>query len=389
VQSFTLGEAFTISSRTVNSAHVTILRRVNNRGYAANDINAATLGVDVFQSVPNGLQLTTSKFTIGGGTNSVSHFNDNTLAFNDDVTMVRGKHQFLFGGEWVQNQLNIGNAFESNGILAFLSNYSAYSPSGQRASDAPSEPGDGSLDFLMGTQSSFQQSKQQQNALRGPVPSVYAQDTFHATKQLTVPAGLRWAPNFMPTDVFNRGVVFNMANFSANKVSSVYPNAPAGATFYGDPGVPKQFTKNSPWQFAPNLGLSNDPFGTGKTVMRAGMSLGYDQVNFFTAQRNQQNPPYATAISQATGICDRSYKFQQPVVRRRNHYQSIPPTPNPDSGYGAVLPSIPVHCVTYSVPPVLHHSMDSQRPAGVRPRLAIRAPVPLATGPTTLQSVCR
>ena len=35
VQSFTLGEAFTISSRTVNSAHVTILRRVNNRGYCA------------------------------------------------------------------------------------------------------------------------------------------------------------------------------------------------------------------------------------------------------------------------------------------------------------------------------------------------------------------
>jgi hypothetical protein len=298
VQSFTLGEAFTLSSRTVNSAHVTVLRRSNNRGYAPSDINAITLGVNVFQAVPNGLQLTTSKFTIGGGTNSVSHFNDNTLAFDDDVTMIRGKHQFLFGGEWVQNQLNIGNAYESNGIFAFLANYSAYGPSGQRASGAPSEPGDGSLDFLMGTQSSFQQSKQQQNALRGPVPSLYAQDTFHATKRLTVTGGVRWAPNFMPTDYFNRGVVFNMSNFLANKVSTVYPNAPAGATFYGDPGVPKQFTKNSPWQFAPNLGLSYDPFGTGKTVMRAGMSLGYDQVNFFTAQRNQQNPPYATAISQ-------------------------------------------------------------------------------------------
>ena len=41
----------------------------------------------------------------------------------------------------------------------------------------------------------------------------------------------------MPVDYFNRGVVFNMANFLANKVSSVYPNAPAGATFYGDQGV--------------------------------------------------------------------------------------------------------------------------------------------------------
>ena len=312
VQSFTLGEAFTISARTVNSAHVTILRRTNNRGYAPSDINAKTLGVDVFQSVPNGLQLTNGKFTIGGGTNSVSHFNDNTLAFSDDVTMIRGKHQFLFGGEWVQNQLNIGNVYESNGIFSFNSQFSAYGPSGQRATGAPSQPGDASLDFLMGTQNSFQQSKQQQNALRGPVPSLYVQDTLHATKQLTVTAGVRWAPNFMPTDVFNRGVVFDMANFLANKVSSVYPNAPAGATFYGDPGVPKQFTKNSPWQFAPNLGLSYDPFGTGKTVVRAGASLGYDQVNFFTAQRNQQNPPYATAISQQQISATAPISFSSP-----------------------------------------------------------------------------
>jgi hypothetical protein len=312
VQSFTLGEAYSISSRTVNSAHVTILRRSNNRGYAPNDINAATLGVNVFQLVPNGLQLATGKFTIGGGTNSVAHFNDNTLAVDDDVTMIRGKHQILFGGEWVQNQLNIGNTYETNGVFTFASNFSAYGPSGQRATGAPSQPGDQSLDFLMGTLSAFQQSKQQQNALRGPVPSLYAQDTFHPTKQLTVTGGLRWSPNFMPTDYFNRGVVFNMANFLANKVSSVYPNAPAGAMYYGDPGVPKQFTKNSPWQFAPNLGVSYDPFGTGKTVVRAGGALGYDQVNFFTGQRNQQNPPYATAISQQQVSATAPISFSSP-----------------------------------------------------------------------------
>ncbi len=312
VQSFTLGEAFTISPRTVNSFHATILRRTNNRGYAENDINAATLGVNVFQTVPNGLQLATGKFTIGGGTNSVSHFNDNTLAIDDDVTLIRGRHQILFGGEWVQNQLNIGNVYESNGIFAFGSNFSAYGPSGTRATGAPSEPGDQSLDFLMGTQSSFQQSKEQQNALRGPVPSLYAQDTFHATKQLTITGGIRWSPNYMPVDVFNRGVVFNMANFLSNKASSVYANAPAGATFYGDPGVTRQFTKNSPWQFAPNLGMSFDPFGTGTTVFRGGVSLGYDQVNFFTGQRNQQNPPYATAISQQQVSATAPISFSNP-----------------------------------------------------------------------------
>jgi len=46
----------------------------------------------------------------------------------------------------------------------------------------------------------------------------------------------------MPHDYFNRGVVFNQADFVANKTSSVYPNAPAGTLYYGDPGVTRQFT---------------------------------------------------------------------------------------------------------------------------------------------------
>ena len=248
VQSLTLGEAYTISSRTVNTAHLTLMRRRNNRGYSSEDINANDLGVNLYQAEKNGLQLAATRFTIGGGTNSVAHFNDNTLAFDDDVTMIHGKHQFVFGGQWVQNQLNISNAYESNGTFTFTGVYSGNGPNGGTAT------GDPELDFLQGALQAFQQSKFQQNALRGPIPSLYIQDTYRASPRLTVTGGLRWAPAFMPVDVFNRGVVFNMADFLANKGSSIYPNAPAGALYYGDPGVSRQFTKNSPWQFSPNLG---------------------------------------------------------------------------------------------------------------------------------------
>jgi Carboxypeptidase regulatory-like domain len=294
VQSFVLGDAYTISPNVVNAAHITVLRRVDNRGYNASDINAATLGVDLYQASKAGLQITGTKWTIGGGTNSLSHFNDNTLSFGDDVTWVHGKHQLMFGGEWVQNQLNIGNIYESNGNFTFKGEYSQYGPNG-----GPNANGDANLDFLMGTLNAFEQSKQQQNALRGPIPSLYLQDTYHVTPRLTVVGGLRWNPNFMPHDYFNRGLVFNNADFLSNTVSTVYPNAPAGILYYGDKGVTRQFTHNSPWQFAPNLGVSYDPTGNGKTVIRAGAALEYDNPNFFTAQRNQQNPPYATAIANA------------------------------------------------------------------------------------------
>jgi hypothetical protein len=294
VQTFTLGDAYAFSSKLVNAAHISILRRVNNRGYAPNDINAATLGVNVYQAVPNGLQMSEGKFTIGGGTNSVAHFNDNTGSIGDDVTWVKGKHQFAFGGEWVQNELNIGNAYEGNGIFTFNGEYSANGPKGGSAI------GDQNLDFLMGTlgsSSPFQQSKEQQNALRGPIPSLYVQDTYHASPQLTLVGGLRYGPNIMPHDYFNRGVVFSQADFVANKTSSVYPNAPAGALYFGDPGVTRQFTNNSWGQLSPNFGVSFDPSGNGKTVIRAGAALMFDNPAFFTSQRNQQNPPFATAVT--------------------------------------------------------------------------------------------
>ena len=307
VQSFTLGEDWTISSRTVNSVHATLLRRSNNRGYNAGDINANTLGVKLSQVAPNGLQLSVSnKFTIGGGTNSVSHFNDNTLAIDDDMTLVRGRHQIVLGGEFVRNQLNISNAYEGNGNFAFDGRYGLNGPGGG------SGGGDANLDFLSGTLGTFQQSKQQQNGLRAPIPSLYIQDTFHATNRLTMVAGIRWSPEFMPTDVLNRGTIFDYNAFLANKVSTVYPNAPAGTFFYGDKGVPKGFTQNSPWQFSPNVGVSFDPTGSGKSVIRAGAELIYDEVNFFTGQRTNQNPPFATAISETQTTTSGPLSFADP-----------------------------------------------------------------------------
>ena len=306
VQNFTIGENWAISSKLVNTIHATVSRRVNNRGYNASDINLATIGAKLFQLVPNGLQLgvsTSSKnhgFTIGGGTNSVSHFNDNAFSISDDLTWVKGRHQFVMGGEFLRNQLNISNAYESNGTGTFNGFYSSNGPSGTGACSSKGVPtqcpaGDANLDFLAGAESGFEQSKQQQNALRAPIPSLYIQDTFHANSRVTIVGGIRWVPEFYPVDYFGRGSVFDYNAFLANKVSSVYTNAPAGTFFYGDPGVPKAFTKSSPWQFAPNFGLSIDPTGSGKTVLRGGFELAYDQVNFFTAQRNEQNPPNATA----------------------------------------------------------------------------------------------
>jgi hypothetical protein len=147
-QSLTFGENWTINSNTVNSAHLTGVRVRNDRGYNNADINATTVGVIDPQLLPHGLQLsvgTSGKshgFSMGGGSNALAVINDNTFSGSDDLTLVRGKHQIVIGGEYVQNELNLNNGYEGNGIFSFNGAYSGNGPAGGTT------VGDGNLDFL-------------------------------------------------------------------------------------------------------------------------------------------------------------------------------------------------------------------------------------------------
>lgn len=302
-QTLTIGETWVVSPKLVNTVHVTGTRRSNERGPAAQGINATNLGVDVFQEVPIGLRVQGGKFLTYCSTCATGIFNVNAFSVADDVNMVLGKNQLVFGGEFVRAQLNVNNAFTSNGTFNFTGIFSQKGP-GQNlkftppAGDSTDVAGtDANLDFLTGAMPSFAQSKPQQNALRAPIPSLYIQDTYHATPKMVISAGLRWGPEYVPTDYFGRGSTFDMASFLANKHSTVFPNAPAGSFFYGDPGVPKNFTQNSLNQFSPRFGITYDPIGDGKTVFRAGSSLVYDETNLFNASEVLANPPFATQVT--------------------------------------------------------------------------------------------
>jgi len=295
-QSLTFGETWILSPRMVNLFHATGLRRRDNRG-PANGINPTTIGVNIYAPTATMLRTqVTSKFNLYCGTCAPGHFNDNTFSFADDFNLTLGKHQIIFGGEYVRNQLNISNSNQADGNFTFSGIYSQYGPTGSPGAIIKGSTGsDANLDLLTGALASFGQSIYSGNALRAPIPSIYVQDTYQATPRFVVVGGVRWVPEFEPVDYFNRGSQFRISDFLANNISSVYPTAPAGVFFYGDKDVPRAFTNNSLAQFSPNFGMTYDVSGAGKTVVRAGGALVYDQPNFFTAQRINQNPPFATA----------------------------------------------------------------------------------------------
>jgi hypothetical protein len=342
-QGFTLGETYIISKSLVNSAHATVTRRRNDRGPAATGINYGDLGngaltttapaTSVFYDLTSiGSYFTaTSKWNVYCSKCSSAFFNVNTLSLADDVNWMHGKHQISFGGEFVRTQLNVSNVYEGDGFFTFSGNYSKFGPTGTKSTTNSGLGIDANLDFLTGSMSGFTQSKAQQNAMRQPIPSAYIQDTYHATSKLVLNAGVRWDPEYVATDYFNRGSVFNYDAFVAGTVSSVYTNAPAGSFFHGDKGVPKAFTQNSPWQFSPRVGATYDPRGNGKTVFRVGGALVYDSPNLFTSQRVQQNPPFGLTVANTAGSTPLS--FDSPWSNGSVTTNPFPEAPVPSSSF--------------------------------------------------------
>ena len=304
-QTLTIGETWTASSRLVNSIHVTGTRRTNTRGPAGEGVNAASFGINVYQPLSIGFREQGAGFNAYCSTCATGVFNVNSYSVIDEVNLVLGKHQIVFGGEYIRAQLNVNNSFSENGIFNFSNVFSQYGPaqaiknvSGTTINGTPATQGGQSLlDFLTGSMTSYAQSKPQQNAMRAPIPSLYVQDTYHVSPRVVMTAGVRWSGEFTPYDYFGRGSTFSMSAFLANQHSTRFPNAPAGTFFYGDAGVPKNFTKNYIWQFTPRVGLTFDPIGDGKTVFRVGGGLVYDETNFFAATETTQNAPFATLVT--------------------------------------------------------------------------------------------
>ena len=145
VQSFTLGDSYVFNSHMVNTVHATIDRRRDNRAPAAQGVSPNAIGVTLFQVDPDFFRFTvSSKFSLYCGTCAPSHFNVNTFAIADDVNLVRGKHQIVFGGEYARSEFNASNHYEENGAFTFSG---VFSQTGPGQNQAKQKAGDGESRF--------------------------------------------------------------------------------------------------------------------------------------------------------------------------------------------------------------------------------------------------
>jgi Carboxypeptidase regulatory-like domain len=282
-QQFVMSNAKTFGSTAVNEARFSFFRTalhkdnpagsfasLSSLGYVTGDgslgiIPSTTPGYPEF--VP---QIYFNNFTIGVPTLNTYQPN-NTFMVSDVFSKAMGKHTLKFGGEFRYLQVNERNYASPNGNFVFNG-------------DAT---GNDIADFLLGapaTNGGYTQAALQLLDSRTRYGGAFVQDSWKVTPNLTLNLGLRWEVSMPWYDTQGK-----IQTFNPGEQSTVFPLAPQGIVFPGDPGIPKTLAPTRYDNFGPRLGLAYSPSftdgvlgsifgGPGKTSIRASFGLYYTSV---------------------------------------------------------------------------------------------------------------
>jgi outer membrane receptor protein involved in Fe transport len=274
-------------TKTITPSMINEFRFTAQRNNGVQDVPAATLpkpnalGVNINSDDPTGPPLLSfaSGMTTGFNANGPTSLVDNTYVWSDALTFIRGRHSFKTGFSYTPFQDNTAYDFYVNGEFYFYGTGSGSFSQNDHA------------DFLMGLPDEFFQSPRAPSNIRTYQLSGYFQDEWKLRKNLTLSLGIRYEYSSPKQDTQGRSF-----SLGIGQQSTVFPNAPLGLLFPGDPQAPRgaNFADKNDW--APRFGFAWDPKGDGKMSIRGGFGIFYDILKGEdNLQFNGQEPFFGTA----------------------------------------------------------------------------------------------
>jgi hypothetical protein len=284
-QSLALGDTHIFSSTIVNSFRISG-NRVGANTPGAQTFGPQDVGINMYnyygKFIP--IVLTSTGFNLNFASNFFIGNNTTTnFGLNDDLSIIRGSHQLSFGVSTMRALLNAHSYAWSQGAFIFAGIF-----------------GSPMVDFLTGNAASFHQANPNPENLTQNFVALYASDTWKVNRKLTLNYGLRWNP-FIPMQ-FKQGDDYNfsLTNFYGNVRSKVIPTAPPGFTYPGDPGFNGKAGMDNKWgHVEPRIGLAFDPFGDGKTAIRAGAGIAYDFIREDVHENTSSVLPFRATVIQS------------------------------------------------------------------------------------------
>jgi hypothetical protein len=287
VHSLAIGNTYLLSSGMVSSFRATGIRTKMDRT-APEVLDLSDIGVkNVFNPYPNFMRMTITNGFNWSVNIQPGHYSTVAEQVSEDLSVVKGAHQYGFGVNFIHSNLNANSGVNTNPTFTFSGQSGLYTNSGLG-------------DFLFGKASSFAQGNENVGNGRQNYIALYVQDTWKASNKLTFNYGLRWEPFLPGYEANNQTAHFDRAAFDAGIRSKVYPNAPVGLQFppiRGTDGISadgrtNKYHNNSWLHFAPRLGLAFDPSGDGKMTIRAAGGLFYDYAHLWTYSSQGTNSPF-------------------------------------------------------------------------------------------------
>jgi hypothetical protein len=238
--------------------------RVNLPGVSIGDLGSS-FTIQGPKALP---QLSLPGYFTAGGALAGPVSNTNFYGLRDVFSMTRGRHSLDFGGEL---------SLEKDAFVGNLDNFGifTYNASG------PTTTKNVLADFVTGSVASMQQDTPYHGLLSYFYYAGFAQDAWKIKPRVTLNLGLRYDIQESPVESQNL-----TAAFVPGQQSSFVPSAPKGILFPGDAGVPRGIAPNQYGHVSPRVGLVYDPFGDGKTALRAGGGVFYGSTS-----ANQWNQP--------------------------------------------------------------------------------------------------
>ncbi len=273
VYSYSAGATSTLTSTTVNSFRISTNRNIIRRTIADTFV-PADVGSTVYaynSDTPgwrNIFWTITGAFAIGSRTGPVT---TQTYQVSDEVSYIRGQHQFNFG---------VSLSHWRNFVRA-----NAYSPGNYTSNGQVT--GHAVADFLMGELSVFRQSPPNTQDTSQSHLGAFVADTWQTTPRLTLTYGVRWEPRLQRVVRDGWRGYFSEERYQAGLPSTIFKNSPYGMVYPGEPGfvnaecrpsgICKAKGMKDRWAtFAPRVGFAWDPAGDGRVAVRASYGIAYD-----------------------------------------------------------------------------------------------------------------